>query len=60
MEYSNKKKSSGKRRSMGSGLEEGVSSQETINKTTLRGEDKESGRPKSGSESIGDGMSIKQ
>lgn len=53
-------KNSGSRRSMGSGLEEGVSSQEKITDKTLRDEDKASGRPKASSESIGDGMTIKQ
>lgn len=48
------------RRSMGGGLEEGVSSQEKITDKTLRDEDKKSQAPKSSSESVGDGMTIKQ
>jgi hypothetical protein len=52
--------SKGKRRSMGGGLEEGVSSREVISDKTPRAEDKASGRPKSTSESVGDGMTIKQ
>ncbi|MES0327083.1 MAG: hypothetical protein ABUK13_02720 [Gammaproteobacteria bacterium] len=48
------------RRSMGGGLEEGVSSQEKITDKTLRDEDKKSQAPKSSSESVGHGMTIKQ
>ena len=48
------------RRSMGGGLEEGVSSREAITDKTLRDEDKKSQAPKSSSESVGDGMTIKQ
>lgn len=48
------------RRSMGGGLEEGVSSREVITDKTLRDEDKKSQAPKSSSESVGDGMTIKQ
>ncbi len=48
------------RRSMGGGLEEGVSSREVISGKTLRDEDKKSQAPKSSSESVGEGMTIKQ
>lgn len=48
------------RRSMGGGLEEGVSSRETISDKTIRGEDPKSQAPKSSSESVGGGMTIKQ
>lgn len=48
------------RRSMGGGLEEGVSSREVMTDKTLRDEDKKSQAPKSSSESVGDGMTIKQ
>ena len=43
--------SKGSRRSMGGGLEEGVSSREVISDKTLRDEDKKSQAPKSSSES---------
>lgn len=49
----------GKRRSMGGGLEEGVSSQEKIGSKTIRDEG-QGQRPKSSSESCGEGMTIVQ
>lgn len=70
MPYDNGKKSDygndmkggnkGKRRSMGGSLEDGVSSRETFKDKYLRDEDPKSQQPKSGSEDIGDGMSIVQ
>lgn len=55
------KKGSGKRRSMGGSLEEGVSSREAFKDKGLRGGGKKTGIPSSRkSESVGDGMSIVQ
>lgn len=61
-DYDNSPKSegSGKRRSMGGSLEEGVSSRSKIKVEPLRGEDSKSQAPVSTSESIGDGMTIVQ
>jgi len=46
--------------SKGGSLEEGASSVEKITDKTLRGEDKKSQRPKSTTESCGNGCKIKQ